>query len=193
MGRTKKIITVAALCALLIFSVIMQIISPSSAYFLSVFDKKGVNSVMVELIFDHLDFNAETNPNLDELTALGYKNMDGETEIAWGSKENPYVISQKYHIQNLSVLQNAGFFRERVQIDENGEEVIMTESIDYGDAEMSQMLEGDNPYSYDEGFADAGYSEVNPEEDGADFGMFDDGDMDFGPMDDAGYDDGYDE
>ena len=78
-------------------------------------------------------------------------------------------------------------------LDENGEEVIMTENIDYGDADLTPIIEGENNYRYDEGFADAGYSEVNPEEDGADFGMFDDGDMDFGPLDDAGYDDGYDE
>ncbi len=78
-------------------------------------------------------------------------------------------------------------------LDENGEEVIMTENIDYGDADLTPIIEGENNYRYDEGFADAGYSEVNPEEDGADFGMFDDGDMDFGPLDDAGYDEGYDE
>ena len=78
-------------------------------------------------------------------------------------------------------------------LDENGEEVIMTENIDYGDADLTPIIEGENNYRYDEGFADAGYSEVNPEEDGADYGMFDDGDMDFGPLDDAGYDDGYDE
>jgi DNA-directed RNA polymerase subunit beta len=78
-------------------------------------------------------------------------------------------------------------------LDENGEEVIMTENIDYGDADLTPIIEGENNYRYDEGFADAGYSEVNPEEDGADFGMFDDGDMDFGPLDDAGFDDGYDE
>ena len=78
-------------------------------------------------------------------------------------------------------------------LDENGEEVIMTENIDYGDADLTPIIEGENNYRYDEGFADAGYSEVNPEEDGADFGMFDEGDMDFGPLDDAGFDDGYDE
>jgi len=78
-------------------------------------------------------------------------------------------------------------------LDENGEEVIMTENIDYGDADLTPIIEGENNYRYDEGFADAGYSEVNPEENGADFGMFDDGDLDFGPLDDAGYDDGYEE
>ena len=79
-------------------------------------------------------------------------------------------------------------------LDENGDEVIMTENIDYGDADLTPIMEGENNYSYDGGdFASAGYSEVNPEEDGADFGMFDDGDMDFGPLDAVGFDDGYDE
>ncbi len=79
-------------------------------------------------------------------------------------------------------------------LDENGEEVIMTENIDYGDADLTPIIEGENNYRYDEGFADAGYSEVTPEEDGADFGMFDDGDMDFGPLEETGFDDdGYDE
>ncbi len=78
-------------------------------------------------------------------------------------------------------------------LDENGDEVIMTENIDYGDAEMSQMIEGDNPYRYDEGFSNAGFSEVTPEDDGTDNGMFDDVDMDFGSLDDDGFDDGYEE
>ncbi|MBE5951326.1 MAG: DNA-directed RNA polymerase subunit beta [Lachnospiraceae bacterium] len=72
-------------------------------------------------------------------------------------------------------------------LDENGEEVIMTETIDYGDADLTPMIEGENNYRYDEGFADAGYSEVVPEEDGADYGMFDDGDMGFGADDEDGY------
>ena len=72
-------------------------------------------------------------------------------------------------------------------LDENGEEVIMTETIDYGDADLTPMIEGENNYRYDEGFADAGYSEVVPDEDGADYGMFDDGDMGFGADDEDGY------
>ncbi|MGN0506426.1 MAG: DNA-directed RNA polymerase subunit beta, partial [Lachnospiraceae bacterium] len=71
-------------------------------------------------------------------------------------------------------------------LDENGNEVVMTENIDYGDADLAPMMEGDNNFRYDEGFADAGYSEVTPEEDNADFDVFEDSDMDFG-SDDDGY------
>lgn len=118
MGRIKRITTLAVLCGLLLLSILFQIISKSSAYFLSVFDKSGVNSVMVELIFDRLDF---TNT---AITNLGYANVDGNgNEIPWGSKQNPYVISQKYHVQNLSVLQNSGFFAERTETDADGNEI----------------------------------------------------------------------
>jgi DNA-directed RNA polymerase subunit beta len=72
-------------------------------------------------------------------------------------------------------------------LDENGEEVVMVENIDYGDADLTPIIEGENNYRYDEGYADAGFSEVTPEEDGADYGMFDDGDMDFGMADEDGY------
>ena len=78
-------------------------------------------------------------------------------------------------------------------LDEEGNEVIMTENIEYSDSDLSPMMDEDNNYRYDEGFESAGYSEVNPEENGADFGMFDDGDMDFGPLGEDEFDDGYEE
>ena len=78
-------------------------------------------------------------------------------------------------------------------LDEDGNEVVMTENIDYGDAEFSPMAdeENNNHYRYDDGFAEAGYREVNPEEDdNVDFDVFEeDGDMSF----DGDGDDGYDE
>ena len=119
MGRIKRITTLAVLCGLLLLSILFQIISKSSAYFLSVFDKSGVNSVMVELIFDRLDF---TDPDIAALDDTYYDEKDG-VEIPWGSKSNPYVISQKYHVQNLSVLQNSGFFAERTETDADGNEI----------------------------------------------------------------------
>ena len=68
----------------------------------------------------------------------------------------------------------------------------MTENIDYGDAgdaELSGLIEGDNNYSYDKDFSNAGYSEVTPDdEDGTEDGMSDDIGMDFG-FDDDGLDD----
>ena len=70
-------------------------------------------------------------------------------------------------------------------LDEDGNEVVMAENIDYGDADLAPIMEGDNNYRYDEGFADAGYSVDTPEEDSADFDVFEDGDMDFGSEDDG--------
>ena len=78
-------------------------------------------------------------------------------------------------------------------LDEEGNEVVMTENIDYGDADLAPIIEGENNYRYDEGFADAGYSEVTPEEDGADFGMFADEDMDFSVLEGEDFDGDYEE
>jgi len=81
-------------------------------------------------------------------------------------------------------------------LDENGEEVVMTENIDYGDAgdaDLSNIIEGDNNFSYDKDFAEAGYSKVTLEADGEDYEEYDQGDMDYDLMDDTGYDDGYEE
>ena len=116
--RIKKASIIAALCILLLASVLLQLVSPSSAYFLSLFDKLGVNSVKVELIFDRLNFADQ------DIINLGFQEVDDDgNEIPWGSEQNPYVISQKFHIQNLSVLQNSGFFKGRMQTDADGNEV----------------------------------------------------------------------
>ncbi len=69
-------------------------------------------------------------------------------------------------------------------LDEDGEEVVMTENIEYSESDLAPIMEGDNKYSYDEGFESAGYSEVNPDEDGANYDMFTDEDMDYGSMED---------
>ena len=74
-------------------------------------------------------------------------------------------------------------------LDEDGQEVIMTENIEYSESDLAPMMEGDNKYSYDEGFESAGYSEVIPEEDGADYDMFTDEDMDYGSVSDDDYED----
>lgn len=106
------------LCILLIAVSLVLLISESLAYFRFIFDKSGTNTVMVELIFDHLDFN-----DSDVINA-GFADEENGNEIPWGSEKNPYVISQKYHIQNLSVLQNSGFFASRVKKDENGDPIL---------------------------------------------------------------------
>ena len=58
-------------------------------------------------------------------------------------------------------------------LDEYGNEVKMTENIDYGDAELTPLIEGEENFRYDEGYAEAGYSEVDPQ-DGEMFDSFDD-------------------
>ena len=50
-------------------------------------------------------------------------------------------------------------------LDENGNEVKMTESIDYGDSDLTPLIEGDNNnFRYDEGYEDAGFTKTNTEE-----------------------------
>jgi len=58
-------------------------------------------------------------------------------------------------------------------LDEYGNEVKMTENIDYGDTELTPLIEGEENFRYDEGYAEAGYSEVDPQ-DGEMFDSFDD-------------------
>ena len=49
-------------------------------------------------------------------------------------------------------------------LDENGNEVKLTEGVDYSDADMTQLIEGDNNFRYDEGYDNAGYSETGEED-----------------------------
>ncbi len=58
-------------------------------------------------------------------------------------------------------------------LDEYGNEVKMTENIDYGDTELTPLIEGEENFRYDEGYAEAGYTEVDPQ-DGEMFDSFDD-------------------
>ena len=119
MLKNKVLGSTVALCALLIVTTLLLLVSSSFAYFKAIIDTQGVNSMMIELIFDRLDdegfaaykakYNTAENP------------FEPTPEATWGTKENPYVISQKYHVQNLSVLQNAGFFEKR--LDANGDPI----------------------------------------------------------------------
>ncbi len=119
MKKLREKLCLLIILLLSVLSVVIAFIAPSSAYFTTLIDKTGTNSVMVELIFDRLDFQDT------QITNAGYAQFDSQgREIPWGSKENPYVISQKYHIQNLSVLQNAGFFKDRIQTDESGNPIL---------------------------------------------------------------------
>ncbi|MBR2407624.1 MAG: DNA-directed RNA polymerase subunit beta [Lachnospiraceae bacterium] len=75
-------------------------------------------------------------------------------------------------------------------LDEDGNEVVMTEDIDYGDAEIEPLMEGDNNFRYDEGYEEAGFSRVSADEDGNftyDEESYEDESDDY-DMDDADYD-----
>ncbi len=51
-------------------------------------------------------------------------------------------------------------------LDENGNEIKMTETTDYGNEELTSIIQGEDNFRYgDENFADAGYTEVQSEED----------------------------
>lgn len=60
-----------------------------------------------------------------------------------------------------------------IVLDENGNEVKMTENIDYGDEDLTPLIEGEDTFrSDDEPFAGAGFREVTGEEDDSIFDTF---------------------
>ncbi len=70
-------------------------------------------------------------------------------------------------------------------MDEDGNEVKMTENIDYGDADLTPLIEGDENFRYDEGYEQAGYREVSESDDD----LYDNYQDDFGDQEDAEPDD----
>ena len=75
-----------------------------------------------------------------------------------------------------------------IVLDENGEEVKMTENIDYGDTELAPLIEGDSGFRYDEPYEESGFSEVTGDEEEVMFDVFEedaeDVDIDFADMGD---------
>lgn len=115
--KKETIITISIATVVLVATLLSVITTSSLAYFRAIFDKTGSHNIMVELIFDRLKeegFTAYQTKYTDVYGADFNPNPTAE----WGTRENPYVISEKYHVQNLSVLQNAGFF-EKIK-DANG-------------------------------------------------------------------------
>ena len=49
-------------------------------------------------------------------------------------------------------------------LDEYGNEVMMTESGDYNDSDMTQLIEGENNFRYDEGYENAGFTKTSGED-----------------------------
>ena len=71
-------------------------------------------------------------------------------------------------------------------LDENGNEIQMTENIDYGDEDLTPLIEGDDNFGFaNENFESSGFSERDADELNEEivFDELDDG-MDFGDMDD---------
>ena len=76
-------------------------------------------------------------------------------------------------------------------LDEYGNEVKLSESVDHGDSDMTQLIEGDTGFRYDEGYEDAGYTETG--EDDYDNEVFDFYEEDSDDLEDTGdiFDDDY--
>ena len=49
-------------------------------------------------------------------------------------------------------------------LDENGNEVKMNETMDFGEADLTPLIEGDNNFRYDEGFEDSGFTQTKIED-----------------------------
>ena len=75
-------------------------------------------------------------------------------------------------------------------LDENGDEIKMTETLDYGDSDLTPLIEGDQGFKYDEPYEEGGFSEVNEEDEEPMFDTFeedtdsDDVELDFPEPDD---------
>ncbi len=79
-------------------------------------------------------------------------------------------------------------------LDENGEEVKMTESIDYGDSDLTPLIEGDNNFRYDEGYEDVGFTQTNAEDiDNDIFDIYEEDSEDSEGPEDMMDEDGYEE
>ncbi len=86
------------------------VMTVSAIFTYAYFSKKeiydGYLSGQVELLFDRLD----------DTGIAAYSKEEGITaskEEEWGSRENPYVISNVRHLYNLSELQNIGYFHKK--------------------------------------------------------------------------------
>jgi DNA-directed RNA polymerase subunit beta len=60
----------------------------------------------------------------------------------------------------------------------------MTENIDYGDGDLTPLIEGDNNFRYDEDYTEAGYRETTAEEEESFFDSFDEESVELSEMDD---------
>lgn len=81
-------------------------------------------------------------------------------------------------------------------LDEFGNEVRMTESVEYGDSDMTQLIEGENSFRYDEGYENAGFIQTSSDEiDGEIFDIYeeDSEDVEETSVSDDDFDDEFDD
>jgi hypothetical protein len=100
--------------------------------------------------FTRIVVKVVNNPPTADFT-IGYK---GENITEPGIPESFKVLLKE--LQSLAL--------DVTVLDENGEEVKMTESIDYGDSDLTPLIEGDNNFRYDEGYEDVGFTQTNAED-----------------------------
>ncbi|BCJ97304.1 DNA-directed RNA polymerase subunit beta [Anaerocolumna chitinilytica] len=74
-----------------------------------------------------------------------------------------------------------------IVLDENGHEIKMTENIDYGDGDLTPLIEGDNNFHYDEDYTEAGYRETTAEEEESFFDPFDEETVELTDLDDEDF------
>ena len=107
-----KRILLIGLCLLLF---VAAIATGTYAYYKTDLRANGYANVEINLLFDMLDDDALTEYQ-NRLTANGETLTEADKE--WGHKGNPYVIRLPRHLQNLSTLQNIGYF-EAMFLDSN--------------------------------------------------------------------------
>ncbi|BCJ96659.1 DNA-directed RNA polymerase subunit beta [Anaerocolumna cellulosilytica] len=71
-----------------------------------------------------------------------------------------------------------------IVLDEHGQEVKMTENIDYGDGDLTPLIEGESNFRYDEDYNEAGYRETTAEEEESFFDSFEEDTVDIAEVDD---------
>ncbi len=76
-----------------------------------------------------------------------------------------------------------------IVLDESGQEVKMTENIDYGEGDLTPLIEGDNNFRYDEDYTEAGYRETTPEEEESFFDPFDEETVEISDIEEEEYED----
>ena len=106
--KSAQRILLIGLCFLLF---VVSIAVGSYAYFKTDLRVNGYANVKIELLFDMLDETARTE--YQEGVESEEKITLTESDKIWGHKGNPYVISAPRHLQNLSTLQNIGYFKAK--------------------------------------------------------------------------------